>query len=73
MSSDSSAVDTLFGSVHRAVLGGLVGIIALVFIGVTMRAVSSGNYLVGAVSGVLAAGAIAWVGYLFVDGYRDGA
>ncbi|WP_435076511.1 hypothetical protein [Halococcus sp. AFM35] len=73
MSSDPSAVDTLFGSVHRAVLGGLVGIIALAFVGLAARALSSGNYLVGGSSGVLAAGAIAWVGYLFVDGYRDGA
>jgi hypothetical protein len=38
-----------------------------------MRTLSSDNYLVGGVSGVLAVAAIAWIGYLFVEGYHEGA
>ena len=73
MSPNSSGSRKLLGSVRRSLLGGLVGILALVLIGVAVRALPSGNYLVGGLSGVLAVGAIVWVGYLFVEGYHDGA
>ena len=73
MSPNSSGSGKLLGSIRRSLLGGLVGILALVLIGVAVRALPSGNYLVGGVSGVLAIGAIVWIGYLFVTGYRETA
>jgi hypothetical protein len=72
MSPNSSDIETLLGSVRRSLLGGLIGIIALVLVGIAVRTLPSGDYLVGGGSAVLAVGAIAWLVYLFIEGYHDG-
>ncbi|EMA45634.1 hypothetical protein C448_07352 [Halococcus morrhuae DSM 1307] len=73
MSPNSSGTEGLLGSLRRALLGGLLGIIALVSIGIAIRALPSGNYLVGVGSAALAVGAVAWIVSLFVTGYRSAA
>ncbi|GAA0468879.1 hypothetical protein MUK72_06890 [Halococcus dombrowskii] len=66
-----SGTEGLLGSLRRALLGGLLGIIAIISIGVAMRALPSGNYLVGVGSATLAVGAVAWIVSLFDTGYRS--
>ncbi|WP_256684219.1 hypothetical protein [Halococcus qingdaonensis] len=73
MSPNSSGIEGLLGSLRRALLGGLLGIIAIVSIGITLRALPSGEYLVGVGAAVLAVGTVAWIVSLFVTGYRSAA
>jgi predicted lipid-binding transport protein (Tim44 family) len=71
MSPNPSETEGLLGSLRRALLGGLLGIIAIISIGITIRALPSGDYLVGVGSAALAVGAVSWIVHLFVTGYRS--
>ena len=68
--SSTSSTETLAASTHRAILGGLLAIFAIFGIGWGIRAFPSGNYILGAVAALLAIGAMSWIGYLFMEGYR---
>jgi hypothetical protein len=67
-----SSTESLVSSTHRAILGGLLSIFAIIGIGWVIRAIPSGNYVVGLAAVLLAVGAASWIGYLFVEGYREG-
>lgn len=70
--SAQSSTETLAASVHRAILGGILAIFAIIGIGSVINAVPSGGYVVGLAAVLLAVGATSWIGYLFVEGYRGG-
>jgi Na+-translocating ferredoxin:NAD+ oxidoreductase RnfE subunit len=66
-----SAFDTLASSVHRALLGGLLAILALVALGWIARLIGDGSYLPGAVGALVAVGAAYWILSLFREGLRE--
>lgn len=66
-----SSTESLVASTHRAILGGLLSIFAIIGIGWVIRAFPSGNYVLGLVAVLLAVGATSWIGYLFLEGYRE--
>jgi hypothetical protein len=67
----SSSSETLAASIHRAVLGGLLAIVAVFAVGSIIRAFPAGNYVVGVVAVLVAVGTVSWIVHLFVDGYRE--
>jgi uncharacterized membrane protein HdeD (DUF308 family) len=69
--SSSSRTETLAASIHRAVLGGLLAIVAVFAVGWIFRALPAENYVVGVVAVLLAVGTVSWIVHLFVDGYRE--
>jgi hypothetical protein len=65
-----SGIETLAASTHRAVLGGLLAIVAVFAVGWTIRALPAENYVVGVVAVLLAVGTVSWIVHLFVNGYK---
>lgn len=69
MSSEESSTDALAASLHRSILGVLLAILALVGLSIAVNA--DGNLLMAVAGAVAAVGAVLWIGWLFVEGYRD--
>ena len=69
----TSPFEEAVSSIHRGVLGVLTALLGMQAYGVTIRALPSGDYLVGVVAAVVCLFAVALVGFLFVEGWREGA
>jgi hypothetical protein len=69
--SSSSGTKTLAASTHRAILGGLLAIVAVFAVGWIIRALPAGNYGVGVVAVLFAVGTVSWIVHLFMHGYRE--
>ncbi len=73
--SQSNAVEQLASSFHRSILGALLALVGIVGIGLLRRTNfqfgTTENLLLGVVGIALAGGAVIWIGYLFVEGFRE--
>ena len=69
----TSVFEEAVSSIHRGVLGVLTALLGMLAYGVAIRALPNGNFLLGGVAAVVCLFAVALVGFLFVEGLRDGA